>query len=154
MVFITLNRRDCLEARANECVSGCKNISIQYTDNHWCDLPIWTLKDEYICVGNKEASCVPQKIPDQPEYNIVLRANSDEDKCVNVCYHAKLSGMCSCGRILYPRPFSSLHRDCGRKGWGERERERGNENKKTTERRKRSECGRDDEYPICSQAHR
>uniref|UniRef100_A0A673LLZ8 Paired box protein Pax-7-like n=1 Tax=Sinocyclocheilus rhinocerous TaxID=307959 RepID=A0A673LLZ8_9TELE len=56
--------------------------------------------------------------------------NSDEDKCVNVCYHAKLSGMCSCGRALYPRPFK---------------RERGNENRKTTQRRKRSECGRIDE---------
>lgn len=42
----------------------------------------------------------------------------------------------------------------GKVGVRERERERGNENKKTTERRKRSECGRDDEYPICSQAHR
>uniref|UniRef100_A0A673LHC6 Paired box protein Pax-7-like n=1 Tax=Sinocyclocheilus rhinocerous TaxID=307959 RepID=A0A673LHC6_9TELE len=33
-------------------------------------------------------------------------------------------------------------------------RERGNENRKTTQRRKRSECGRGDEYPICSQLFR
>ncbi len=26
--------------------------------------------------------------------------------------------MCSCGRALFPRPFSSLHRDCGIKVWG------------------------------------
>lgn len=56
---------------------------------------------------NQAANCVPPPILG---YNVVLRASSEEDKCVNVFYNAKLGGMCSCGGPLYPGPVRSSYR--------------------------------------------